>query len=404
MIQFLSVGTKRIISSYGIEFNYISSPNSLDSYLVNIIDLTSDDLWKNTGYNATSVNCISDLDNLSIMIQKSNKTKFVVLFPQNTRFIYRYDYTHKYTKSAYIKNCLSAVKNIVGYCFRMQGIDLVYELNKTNISDVTINSDFYFDLADSLNTEPITYSSSEKLTSFKIDNCLYSTLNFDSNFEKIFDLLSLSGFIDMKSKEPEWFRNVERLNDKKLFNHRERLLQSRNEIDAQITLNAKLLEQNNEYKSILYSNGSQLVSTIFKIIKEIAAIDLTEFNDIMNEDFNFIFEGVHYVGEIKGVNENVKNKHLAQLNDHVEGYKDSNDIAESNVKGLLIINPFRKNAPQDKDEIHINQINKAKNMYGFLIIRTEDILSLLEKSIEGVYDKSKIINIFKEQTGLISVD
>ena len=69
----------------------------------------------------------------------------------------------------------------------------------------------------------------------------------------------------------------------------------------------------------------------------------SNFIDKKRENFLIKKENITFVGEIKGVSQAVANKHVSQLDVHVQSYID--DITEKglkeNVKGLLIINHQR---------------------------------------------------------------
>ena len=45
------------------------------------------------------------------------------------------------------------------------------------------------------------------------------------------------------------------------------------------------LEENAKYKSILYTNGNELVRVVFEILESILDYDLSSFEDILKEDF-----------------------------------------------------------------------------------------------------------------------
>ena len=66
-------------------------------------------------------------------------------------------------------------------------------------------------------------------------------------------------------------------------------------------------------KSVLYTNGDELVQVVFEILEELLGCDLSQFVDLKKEDFLFTIEDTTFIGEIKGVNSNVKNPNITQL-------------------------------------------------------------------------------------------
>lgn len=403
MIQYLSV-SKKSQSIENVEFSAISSPKSLDSYEVNIIDFNSYDLWKYNNSGLTSINAIKDLGNLNIMMARSLKTKFVFLFPQNFNISYNSDYKSFYRSKIEIKNATGFVLKILNACFPTEGINMIYEINECIIDNNKINSDFFFELSNSFKAKEILKSTSDKLTTMKRGNCIYSTLNFKNDFDSLLSLLTKTHFIKKKLDFPIWFNTLTYLNDDELKHEKQKLLEELTKIQTNISnIDLKLIE-NNKFKSILYANGYELHEKVVEILQKIVDIDLSGFKEVYNEDFHFIIDDIHYIGEIKGVNDNLKNQHLAQLDNHVQEYIDKTSVDEKNVKGILIINPLRKTNPDDRDPINHIQIKKAKEKYNFLIITTEDLLRLYEKFIDNSFKEADIINVLRTQTGLITLE
>lgn len=403
MIQYISKYTYESKIST-MDFSKIASPNSLDQYEVNIIDFSSDSLWRFKGSSCSNIDDIQDFKNLKIIIDRSKKTKFVFIFPQNGKFYYNYsDSLGYFYNSIEIKNNLTYINYILSQCIETEDIKLIYEDNKTKIGDNLLESSFYFELNDRLQFDEVTSSISGKLTSFKLKEHLYSTLNFHNNLDALQQLLINCSFIKQKSKAPLWFNTISRLNDNELHNKREELIKNSEEIQNKIQENEFLIAKNNEYKSILYSNGPELERVVIELVEKIFNNDLSSFVDMKKEDFFFVYENTHFIGEIKGVNTNLKNSHLSQLNTHVEEYLDKNSITEEFVKGILIINTSRKTAPEKREPPHEDQIAKAKNKYGFLVVRTEDLLTIYEKLLDKSLDVNTIIDKFKNQKGLIQI-
>ena len=59
-----------------------------------------------------------------------------------------------------------------------------------------------------------------------------------------------------------------------------------------------------------------------KMLEKMLNYNLSEFKDDYKEDFLIEFNDITFIGEIKGVNSNLKNKHLSQLDDHVSDRED----------------------------------------------------------------------------------
>lgn len=77
-------------------------------------------------------------------------------------------------------------------------------------------------------------------------------------------------------------------------------------------------------------------------------------------------------------------------------------IYKENVKALLIINSQRSKPVDERDEVHVNQINLAKRN-GSLIIPTISLLEIYEKFLNKQMTTEQVIKIFTEQNGLIDL-
>lgn len=401
MIQYLSQSKKGTKASE-IDFNSFSEPNSLDLYEVNVLDFSDQYFWCYNGNNTYHVNSISDLTNLKIMINKSKNTKFFVIFPQDLSFRFNSG-VRDYLSSIRLKNMISSMNTIINTCIATKGLEPIFEINYTSIDELTIKSDFYFDISGANNIDKCLVSTSDKVTAVRCKNVIYSTLDINGNSEYLFSVIKAFDFIKVRADAPIWFEDTMRLNDKLLLEQKSKLLEQQKSVLAELQNTNKKIEMNNYYKSILYSQGDELVNVVFDMLDIMIGINLHHFKDVKKEDFIFLDNGTYFIGEIKGVNENVKNKHISQLYTHIEVYRDKFEIDEALTRGLLIINPLRKTAPDKRAEIHQDQIDKAENMFNVLIVRTEDFLELFDQFLKKILNKDDILGIFRKQKGLISL-
>jgi hypothetical protein len=162
------------------------------------------------------------------------------------------------------------------------------------------------------------------------------------------------------------------------------------------------LEKNDSLKSILYTNGDDLVYVVFKILEDLLSCDLSELVDDKKEDFIIRKINVSFIGEIKGVTSNVKSEHISQLDVHLQMYKDKIDEETKieNVKSLLIINHQRNKKLSSRVPVHKNQIKLSKRNNS-LIIETYTLLKLYEKFIDNKVKSDTVINLFTNLNGLL---
>jgi len=149
----------------------------------------------------------------------------------------------------------------------------------------------------------------------------------------------------------------------------------------------------------------QIMFFLLCILEIILECDLSQFIDEKREDFLIRIGKEVFIGEIKGVNTNIKNEYISQLDVHYHRYMDEieDEPCEENVHALLIINPFRMKELKDREPVHESQIALAKRNNS-LIIETKNLLKLLELFQKGILSSEDCINIFKSKTGLLSVD
>lgn len=112
--------------------------------------------------------------------------------------------------------------------------------------------------------------------------------------------------------------------------------------------------------------------------------------------------GVTFIGEIKGVTSNIKNENISQLDVHYQGYMDKLESGGKfeNVKALLIMDHQRTHKLDERQPVHINQINLA-NRNGSLIIETYTLLKLFEDFLSGIITKDNIVELFIKNEGLL---
>ena len=243
-----------------------------------------------------------------------------------------------------------------------------------------------------------------KPTTIRKDRNIITTINLFTNNTKFDDFIKGIGLYKEKTEIPEWLVDLEYFDDssqKTLIAENEAKIV---ELNEQIESSKVKIKENLKYKSILITNGSELVKVVFEMLEEMLDYSLADFVDENIEDFLIKKTDVTFIGEIKGVTSNVKSEHISQLDTHYHTYTDKLDEEKiiENVKAILIINPFRTKPLSEREEVHEKQINLAKRNES-LIITTETFLKLFELYVNGAINSESIMNIFKTKTGLLDV-
>jgi len=407
MIQIIRYRNTDTFENKNITLNTLAKPESFDKFKINIIDLRIEDIWRCKLESIKSINCINDFMSINTMIEKSKSSKIIIILPQNIEFKYYQDSKSQYHKDCLLKDMLiELVENILPKLISIR-LKFYYEGNKTKIGDKEIASEFAFDHSEGIINILTSSEKSKKITTMIAyvlgKETIFTTLDLESA-DQIIDFLSEIGLLEEKEIVPEWLEKIKMFDDDKqngiILLNNEKIEEGKREIkNAQLSL-----DENNKFKSILYTNGDDLVSTIFEILEKILDCDLSAFEDLRKEDFIIKVGKTTFIGEIKGVNTNVQSKYISQLDVHYQGYKD--DLTENklieDVKAILIIN-YQKNKPvTERDPIHDSQISLAQRNES-LIIDTYTLLRLFEKFLNNEITISKCTELFTIETGLLKI-
>ncbi len=386
---------------------------ALDDFEICVIDLSNEYIWRYNGTQPTDVNCYKDLLTIKEAIINCNTTTVLVILPQNEDFYYNRDseyvngrYQYSLSKSIQLKdNKENLIKIINNNLLNIENIKISFEKTKTIITDKDIQADFNFTNYQEA-FKPITLSkNSNKVTTIQKDRILLTTLNILKNNDifKVF-IQNCCKEKDKKEEMPEWIKDIKFYNDEQL----EKDKNSNNEkIQKLNDKNIKLedqLKKNLEYKSILYTNGDELVKVVLEMLDEMLEYNSSEFVDENKEDFLIKKEDITFVGEIKGLSSAVQNKNVSQLEVHIQNYFDKlqEERKEEKVKGLLVINHQRNKPLEERQEIHEHQKNLAIK-YGSLIIETQTLLRIYEKYKLNNITKEGCKKLFEDNIGLLEI-
>ena len=413
MIQIITYDVKkyREYSDKLYKVSKLGEIQALDDFEICIIDLATEDLWRFKGDSPTNINSFYDLFTLKEAILNRKKSKIVIIFPQNETIYYNYNYHYNsgnsYDSSIQIKDNKNNVIQIISKSlYELENLKIAYERTNTKINDNIMRADFNFVDVDKTTFEPVTYSNqSNKITTVKKDNIFLTTLNISK------DEKNMMSFIDTHCKNntgkeniPEWVYDINFFNDEELNKNKKENILKIKEIEENNKQLDIELDKNLEIKSILFTNGDELVKVVQEILDEILEYDSSGFVDENREDFLIKKEDITFVGEIKGLSSAVQNKNISQLEVHIQNYFDKlqEEGKIEKVKGLLIVNHQRNKPLEERQEIHENQKELATR-YGSLIIETQTLLRIYEKYKLGKMTKEECKKIFEENIGLLEI-
>ena len=391
----------------GITVSEISVPRSMDEFDINIIDLSDKMIWRNEQDSIRSIDCIKDFESLQEMVCGSSISKIIYILPDDTVFRYKYIPSQsKYAKEVRLKDNLMNTFNIIAACLPLPtpNLSLVYENTNTSIGTYTYTAGFHFETC--LNVLSVSNKSNKKTTIEISKERIYATsLQVSKTKEELLNFIECL-FVPHNAEEtlPDWLQYIDFGNDaeqREIIRVNEKRIE---DADKEIKQALKQLQENTRYKSILYTNGDDLVNVVFEILQQLLVCDLSGFVDKKKEDFLIKKETCTFVGEIKGITSNVKYDNVAQVERHYQSYRDELEEQHQQefVHQLLIINPFRTKEINAREPVHEDQIKLAKRN-GCLIIETITLLKIFEQYKLCNITSAQCIDVFSKRTGLLTL-
>ncbi len=401
MIQMLTYsGKEEKLKGNEIVLNSIHAPQSLDEFDINIISLADENLWVNYQDSKSRIDSSEDLGSLSTMIINSRKTKVVILVPQNETYEFAFYEYQGYAKSCELKYILN---QLVDYILPklysgFNRISLCYENTKTKIGNGNISAAFYFESAEDV---LLSSEKSNKPTAINCGDVILSTLEL-KEYEQVIFFLKEINLLRQKQAAPDWMKEIIMFDDEQQFVTIEKNRQAIKTAENNIANAMEKIDKNNEYKSILYTTGEELVKVVFEILENMLGCDLSQFEDKKKEDFSFEQDGIVYIGEIKGISSNVKSQNISQLELHHQGFMDEHpEIEDKNLRQILIINHQRNMALQKRDPVDKKQIELASK-YGSLIVETGILLKMFERYKKEELTREECFALL-EQNGVLEL-
>lgn len=402
------ISTRREIKqseSYSLVFSSINSPAAFDAHDLNIIDLQSNELWKNRSNSISTIDNINDFITLESLIKNAKKSKTIICFPQNHVFNYDSKGTGYYY-SKKLKDMIPDVIKIIQYMLPDTVYNtyvLSFEQSTTKCKNEQYNASFYFWSGCSKYKTLTKNDGAEHTTTLAVsDNLIFTTLNVFESAGGLKCFLAEIGLDKDQIVVPEWIEDYQFFNDleqKETIRKAEEKIAQENKI---INKARDDLSQNLFYKRILFETGNPLVESVFKMLEQMVQCDLSDFKDEKNEDFRIVLPDVTFIGEIKGINTNVKSSNVSQLDTHCAEYSDKLDEEgkTENIKGLLIINTERNKSPSEREAIPQKQLDSAVRNKS-LIVKTEVFLRLFELFLLDKISTEKIVQLFKDKIGAL---
>lgn len=394
-------------SDYEITYSSLNSPCSFDEFDINILSLQDAGIWRYQEDSTSTIAVINDFDSIGTIVKNSKKSIIIFCYPQNIRFHYCYKYKNC-EKSKELKDMIDNVESIIQNVLPFKAVgkyNLIYENTRTIINNVEYRAAFYFyKQQDHVKTKTKSEGSNKRTTIFLDDNLYATTLDLSTPSFNLKDYLTAIGLDGNTIEIPQWLSDLSWFDD---ADCKSAILKKREQIallNSEILNSQNKLKENTKYKRILIETGNPLAEIIFEMLEQMLDCDLSDFEDKKREDFRIVKNGVTFVGEIKGLNSNIRSSNVMQAEQHAKLYAESlEDEGKSaeNIKPILIVNNMRTLPINERKEIHEDQKHMAETR-GILIVTTETLLYLFEKYKLGNINQQEIISLFTSKVGVLN--
>lgn len=406
-IQIITNKNTEIVSKHTVTCSSFNKPIELDAYDINIISLQDQDIWKYESDAKHHLNITNDFKSIKTMIENSNTVNIVAL-PQNYKHYYYKRAAGGYYHNCELKDEISNLQNNLLVELLPSYINNAFKLVYQN-SETIIDKKIYksaFNIIDSSMKVLTKSQGGEKATTVEYnEKFIITTLNLQYTDNQLDDFIRAVGLDKRKEELPQWLIDYKCFDDEQ----QQKVIEESNrkicELNRQIEQAEAKLDENLKYKSILSTNGNELVSVVFEILEKMLDCDLSLFSDEKREDFLIPKKDITFVGEIKGVTSNVKYEHVTQVEIHRSKYLDKlkEENRRENTKTLLIINPIRNKSLDEREPLNSEQIDLSEK-FGSLIITTETLLNIFEQFQNGDLSSEKIVSVLSSEIGLLQID
>jgi len=165
----------------------------------------------------------------------------------------------------------------------------------------------------------------------------------------------------------------------------------------------KFLEKENYEKirdTLLFRDGKILEEVVKTVLIELGLEVKIGKNG--REDLVFIFNGDHYIIEVKGCEKSASKKNVKQIASHVIEYTDEED---NEPKGILIINAWRKLPLEDRNtndkSVFPGEIMKLVKLSKIVLITTQQLFVAYCDKLEGKFDLDEFMKKIDETNGIL---
>ncbi|MFH1894149.1 MAG: hypothetical protein ABIK83_15880 [Candidatus Zixiibacteriota bacterium] len=213
-------------------------------------------------------------------------------------------------------------------------------------------------------------------------------------FSELCDAL-IASFSRLKTGIPIWLERFKFSDEVPLLEEKARLSDQIDQIESK-------LARFQVYKRILLLHGDALVEAVARVLEQGFSLSVDVTNEY-REDLRVIdADGAPILlAEIKGTNRGVKREHVNQADNHRERAQ-----LPATFPTILIMNTNIKNSLsiENKDQEVANEQVQHADRNNVLILRTLDLLRLLDIYITGGISQEEILRLLSQHSGWLKIE
>jgi hypothetical protein len=199
--------------------------------------------------------------------------------------------------------------------------------------------------------------------------------------------------------KPQWIDKWNLQPELKLKNEMTALENEMNTIIKKADEIKKNQEWYESLKKVLYSQGKELSSSIYLILKEMGFVaDLKE--DEGRQDIEIKLNSFFAIVEAKGLKGYANNSDLRQLLD----YYVTTSETYPEVKGIFIVNHFREKEPSERGMPYSQGAVTLAEHNDFCLLTTVDLFKMYDLLLNSKITIKQIIDLFQTTKGLFDIE
>ena len=195
--------------------------------------------------------------------------------------------------------------------------------------------------------------------------------------------------IPLTQEEPEWSKRIDFEKGKAIKTEIEQLEKQKKEIENQIDIKTKELEDLYKFKKLLWATGHELEKIVRRFFRELLGIIISE-STKSEEDGVFKINSRVYVVEIKsGKRRGAKFEELSKLIARMETI--SKNHPDKKIRGLFIMNHFAEFPVSERKSPFPDNVKKTAEVNDVKLITTVELFEIAKDIIDGKMERTQAI-------------